>query len=84
MLDFKKVRNEFDQDVELFGFMLIMDDDSVVAIICHKVICEKEATKYGDKILWLYWNGGYVEISKLKESSVIVMFRWKWVEDFCM
>jgi hypothetical protein len=31
-----------------------MDDDSLVAIICHKTIRENEATKYGGKILWLY------------------------------
>jgi hypothetical protein len=31
-----------------------MDDDNVVAIICHKVILEKEAMKYGGKTLWFY------------------------------
>jgi hypothetical protein len=60
MLYFKQVRKWFDQDeelnknVELFGFMLLMDDDGVVAIICYKAILEKEATKYGDKALWLF------------------------------
>ncbi len=62
--------------------MLLMDDDSVVAIICHKAILEKEAMKYGGKTLWFYWNGGYVKRSKLKESSLIVIFGWRWVEDF--
>ncbi len=62
------------KNVELFGFMLLMDDDGVVAIICYKAILEKEATKYGDKTLWLFRNGGYVERSKLKKSSLIAMF----------
>jgi hypothetical protein len=53
-----------------------------VAIICHKAILEKEAMKYGGKTLWFYWNGGYVKRSKLKESSLIVIFGWRWVEDF--
>jgi hypothetical protein len=34
--------------------MLLMDDDSIVAIICHKTILEKEATKYCGKALWFY------------------------------
>jgi hypothetical protein len=54
-----------------------------VGIICHKAVLEKETTKYGGKALWLYWNGGYVEKSELKISSLIVMFGWRWVEDFC-
>ncbi len=41
---------ELNKNVELFGFMLIVDDDGVVAIICYKVILEKEATKFGDKV----------------------------------
>ncbi len=63
--------------------MFLMDDDSVVGIICHKAILEKEATKYGGKVLWLYWNDGYIEKSEFKISYLIVMFGWKWVEDFC-
>ncbi len=63
--------------------MLLMDDDSVVGIICHKAVLEKETTKYGGKALWLYWNGGYVEKSELKISSLIAMFGWRWVEDIC-
>ncbi len=61
MLDYKHVRKGFDQDlklnknVELFGFMLLMDDDGVVTIICCKAILEKEAMKYGDKALWLFY-----------------------------
>jgi hypothetical protein len=80
MLYFKHVKKGFDQDeelsknVELFGFMLLMDDDGVVAIICYKAILEKEAMKYGDKTLWLFRNGGYIERSKLKKSSLIAMF----------
>jgi len=34
--------------------MLQMDGDGVVAIICYKATLEKEATKYGDKVLWLF------------------------------
>jgi hypothetical protein len=34
--------------------MLVMDDEGVVAIICHKVIPKEEATKYGIKALWLF------------------------------
>jgi len=77
MLDYKHVRKGFDQDeklsknVELFGLMLLMDDDGVVAIICYKAILEKEATKYGDEGLWLFQYGDYVERSKLKKSSLI-------------
>jgi hypothetical protein len=59
-----------------------MDDDGVVAIIYHKAIFKKEALKYGDKILWLFQNGGYVKRSKLKESSLIAMFGWRWAQDF--
>jgi hypothetical protein len=54
-----------------------------VGIICHKAILEKEATKYDGKVLWLYWNDGYIEKSEFKISYLIVMFGWKWVEDFC-
>jgi hypothetical protein len=60
-----------------------MDDDSVVAIISYKVILENEATKNGHKVLWLSRNGGYVERSKLKNSSLIAMFGWRWAQDFC-
>jgi hypothetical protein len=89
MLDYKHVRKGFDQDeklsknVKLLGFMLLMDGDGVVAIICYKAILEKEATKYGDKALWLFQNGGYVERSKLKKSSLITMFGWRWAQKFC-
>jgi hypothetical protein len=60
-----------------------MDDNGVVAIICYKAIHENEAMKYDDKALWLFQNGGYVEISKLKKSSLIAMFGWRWAQDFC-
>jgi hypothetical protein len=79
-LYFKHVKKGFDQDeelsknVKLFGLMLLMDDDGVVAIICYNVILEKEATKYGDDALWLFQIGAYVERSKLKKSSLIAMF----------
>jgi hypothetical protein len=52
-----------------------------VVIICHKVIPEEEATKYGIKALWFFWNGGYIEQSKLKYSSLIAMFGWRWAQD---
>jgi hypothetical protein len=45
-----------------------------VAIICHKVIPKEEATKYGIKALWLFWNGGYIERHKLKKSTLITIF----------
>jgi len=89
MLDLKHVRKGFDQDEKLsknvkkFGFLLLMDDDGVVAIICYKAILEKEVTKYGDKALWFFRNGGYVERSKLKKYFLIVMFGWRWAQDFC-
>jgi hypothetical protein len=60
-----------------------MDDNGVVAIICYKAILEKEATKHGDKALWLFPSGGYVERSKLKKSSLITMFGWKWAQKIC-
>jgi hypothetical protein len=60
-----------------------MDGDGVVAIICYKAILEKKTTKYGDKVLWLFQNGGYVERSKLTKSSLITMFGWKWAQKFC-
>jgi hypothetical protein len=60
-----------------------VDDDGVVAIICYKVILEKEATKFGDKVWWHFRNGGYVERLKLKESSLIAMFGWRWAQEFC-
>jgi hypothetical protein len=64
MLDYKNVRKGFDQDLKLnknvnfFGFMLLMDDDGVVAIICYKAILEKEAMNIviklcGFSIWWL-------------------------------
>jgi hypothetical protein len=31
-----------------------MDDGGVVGIIWHKAILEKEGTKYGVKVLWLF------------------------------
>jgi hypothetical protein len=57
---FKKVIKGFDQDeehcksVKLFGSVLLMDDGSVVVIICHKAIPKEEATKYGIKALWFF------------------------------
>ncbi len=74
---------ELNKNVELFGFMLIVDDDGVVAIICYKVILENEAMKYGDKALWLFRNGGYVERSELKKSSLIAMYQWRRAQNFC-
>ncbi len=50
---------------------------------CYKAILEKEATKYGDKALWLFPYGGYVERSKLKKISLITMFGWRWAQNFC-
>jgi hypothetical protein len=63
--------------------MLLINDDGVVAIICYKAIPEKEATKYGDKALWLFRNGGYVERFRLKKSSLIAMLGWRWAQDLC-
>ncbi len=63
--------------------MLLMDDDGVLAIICYKAILEKQATKYGDKALWLFRCGHYVERSKLKKSSLITMFGWRWAQKNC-
>jgi hypothetical protein len=55
--------------------MLLMDDDGVVAIICYKAILEKKTMKYGDKALWLFRNGGYVERFKLKKTSLNVWMK---------
>jgi hypothetical protein len=70
-------------NVELFGFMLLLNDDGIVAIICYKAIPEKEAKKYDVKALWLFQNSDYVERSRLKKSSLIAMFGWRWAQDLC-
>jgi hypothetical protein len=72
VLNFKHKKESFDQDkelsfsLELFGFVLLMDGNNIVAIICHKIIPLEMASKFVMNALWLIHNGGYVERSKCK------------------
>ncbi len=73
---------ELNCNSKLFGFMLVMDSDNIMAIIWHKVIPSNNASYCINKTLWLFWNGGYVERFKAKDSNPMVMFGWKWVLEY--
>ncbi len=80
VLNFEDKKESFDQDeelsfsLELFGFVLLMDGNNIVAIICHKIIPLEMASKFVTNAFWLIHNGGYVERSKCKSSSPMAMF----------
>jgi hypothetical protein len=72
VLNFENKRESFDQDKELsfsselFGFLLLMDGDNIVGMVCHKIIPLEMASKFVTNALWLIHNGGYVKRSKCK------------------
>jgi hypothetical protein len=80
MLNFEDKKETFDQNEELnfsselFGFVLLMDGDNIVAIVCHRVIPLKMASKFVMKTLWLFRNNGYVKRSQCKKSNPMAMF----------
>ncbi len=80
MLNFEDKKETFDQDEEfnfsseLFGFVPLMDGDNIVAIVCHRVIPLKMASKFVTKTFWLFHNSGYVKRSECKKSNPMAMF----------
>ncbi len=86
--DFDYVKINFDQDEEfnkslkLFGSLLVMDGEQVVVVICQPTI-PIEVTTYAIEIaFWLFQHVGFVEMSKCKDTSPMVMFRWRWAREF--
>jgi hypothetical protein len=85
VFNFKEIKRGFDQDEELsenlqlFRYVLVMDSNIIVTIICHKTI--EPTTTLGYKALWLAHNGGYVERSKCKEFITMVMFDWRYAKE---
>jgi hypothetical protein len=87
MLDLKKVINGFDQNEKLnksvnflvLWFLWMME--VLWESFGIRLFLKRKETKYGVKVLWLFWNGGYIEGSKLKDFSLIAMFGWRWAQE---
>jgi hypothetical protein len=59
-----------------------MDGKDVVAIICHKIIPKDMTLSCAEKVSSLFHNGGYMECSKCKNSSSMVMFGWRYAQEY--
>jgi hypothetical protein len=59
-----------------------MDNDNILAIVCHGTILEKMASTCCTKTLWFFQNGGYVKQSNCKEIIMMAMFGWRWAQEY--